>query len=184
MGTSHIELVQRVPEGFDVPAPRKIYEGRYWGDPGFIHLCFDIRNMEAIRECAGSLGHSFVCDGGRDFKMGEADGHFTYVEDPDGTLIEFVETFKVPVLKKLGIYLHLEHRDPAQAAAALHDQGSALPQDQVAAGQDSSRTAIRIVRMISATASMNRNEIHIRRDLTVHLIQPVPLYTLCDDRVV
>ena len=112
MGTSHIELVQRIPEGFDVPAPRKIYEGRYWGDPGFIHLCFDIRNMEAIRETAESLGHSFVCDGGRDFKMGEADGHFTYVEDPDGTLIEFVETFKVPILKKWGIYLHLEKRDP------------------------------------------------------------------------
>ena len=74
MGTSHIELVQRIPEGFEVPAPKKIYEGRYWGDPGFIHLCFDIRNMEAIRECAESLGHSFVCDGGRDFKMGEADG--------------------------------------------------------------------------------------------------------------
>ena len=99
MGTSHIELVQRIPEG-------------YWGDPGFIHLCFDIRNMEAIRETAESLGHSFVCDGGRDFKMGEADGHFTYVEDPDGTLIEFVETFKVPILKKWGIYLHLEKRDP------------------------------------------------------------------------
>lgn len=62
MGTSHIELVQRIPEGFEVPAPKKIYEGRYWGDPGFIHLCFDIRNMEAIRECAESLGHSFVCD--------------------------------------------------------------------------------------------------------------------------
>ena len=68
--------------------------------------------MEAIRETAESLGHSFVCDGGRDFKMGEADGHFTYVEDPDGTLIEFVETFKVPILKKWGIYLHLEKRDP------------------------------------------------------------------------
>lgn len=112
MGTSHIELVQRLAENQDVPAARKIYEGRYWGDPGFIHLCFDIRNMEAVRETAESLGHSFVCDGGRDFKMGEADGHFTYVEDPDGTLIEFVETFKVPVLKKWGIYLHLEKRNP------------------------------------------------------------------------
>ena len=110
MGTSHIELVMRVPD-FDVPAPKKIYEGRLWGDPGFIHLCFDIRNMEEVRKASEAMGHKFVCDGGRNFKMGEANGHFTYIEDPDGTLIEFVETFKVPILKKLGIYLHLENRD-------------------------------------------------------------------------
>lgn len=46
--------------------------------------------------------------------MGEADGHFTYIEDPDGTLIEFVETFKIPILKKFGIYLHLEKRDDSK----------------------------------------------------------------------
>ena len=33
--------------------------------------------------------------------MGEAAGHFSYIQDPDGTLIEFVETHKVPILKKL-----------------------------------------------------------------------------------
>ena len=110
LGTSHIELVQRL-EGEGVPAARKLYEGRLWGDPGFIHLCFDIRNMEEVRKDCEALGHPFVCDSGKDFKMGEADGHFTYVEDPDGTLIEFVETFKIPILKKLGIYLHLDKRD-------------------------------------------------------------------------
>ena len=113
MGTSHIELVQRIG-GEGVPAVRKLYEGRLWGDPGFIHLCFDIRNMEEIRKASEALGHKFVCDGGRDFKMGEADGHFTYIEDPDGTLIEFVETFKIPILKKLGIYLHLADRDDSK----------------------------------------------------------------------
>ncbi len=113
LGTSHIELIQRIEEK-GVPAPVKLYENRYWGDPGFIQICFDVRNMEEIRKAAADFGHEFVCDGGRDFKMGEADGHFTYIEDPDGTLIEFVETFKIPILKKLGIYIHLENRDDSK----------------------------------------------------------------------
>lgn len=117
LGTSHIELIQRL-DGEGVPSPRKLYEGRLWGDPGFIHLCFDIRNMEEVRKAAAAQGHEFVCDSGRDFKMGEADGHFTYIEDPDGTLIEFVETFKIPILKKLGIYLHLENRDDSKPLPA------------------------------------------------------------------
>ena len=117
LGTSHIELVQRIV-GEGVPAARKLYEGRLWGDPGFIHLCFDIRNMEEIRKASEALGHKFVCDGGRDFKMGEANGHFTYIEDPDGTLIEFVETFKIPIIKKLGIYLNLEKREDSKPLPA------------------------------------------------------------------
>lgn len=106
MGTSHLELVQCVED-----TPKKIFEGRLWGDPGFIHLCFDIRNMDKIEEAAKELGHEFVCDGGRDFDMGDANGHFTYLEDPDGTLIESVETFKIPVLKKFGIYINLTNKD-------------------------------------------------------------------------
>ena len=44
--------------------------------------------------------------------MGEAAGYFAYIEDPDGTLIEFVETHKVPIIKKLGWYLDMRRRDP------------------------------------------------------------------------
>jgi hypothetical protein len=47
--------------------------------------------------------------------MGEAAGHFSYIEDPDGTLIEFVETHKVAILKKLGWYLDLRKKDPGKA---------------------------------------------------------------------
>ena len=57
------------------------------------------------------MGHPFVCDSGVDFDMGDANGHFTYVEDPDGTLIEFVETFKIPIAKKFGLYLNLANKD-------------------------------------------------------------------------
>ena len=45
----------------------------------------------------------------------EAAGHFAYIEDPDGALIEFVETHKVPILKKLGWYLDLRKRDPKKS---------------------------------------------------------------------
>ena len=106
LGTSHLELIQSV----DAPG-KELYDGRYWGDPGFIHLCFDVRNMSAVQEEAELMGYPFVCDSGADFGMGDANGHFTYVEDPDGTLIEFVETFKIPIVKKLGINLDLTKKD-------------------------------------------------------------------------
>lgn len=106
MGTSHIELIQGAES-----IGKKRYESRLWGDPGFIHLCFDVRNMDAVEAQAERLGHPFVCDSGKDFDMGDANGHFTYVEDPDGTLIEFVETFKVPISKKLGLAINLSNKD-------------------------------------------------------------------------
>lgn len=105
-GTGCIELLQAYDR-----SPRKVFEGRWWGDPGFIQICFDVRNMEGMRERAKSFGQDFVCDGGEDFKMDKANGRFTYVEDPDGTLIELVETFKIPVLQKLGIFLNLAKLD-------------------------------------------------------------------------
>lgn len=114
MGSSHIELIQNLEK----PC-KKTLEGRWWGDPGFIHLCFDIRNMSKIHEAALSLGHDFVCDGGEDFNMGDANGHFTYVEDPDGALIEFVETFKIPIYKKLGLYINLKNRDDHKPLCSL-----------------------------------------------------------------
>ena len=46
--------------------------------------------------------------------MGEAAGHFSYNEDRDGTLIEYVETHRVPILKKIGWYLNLKKRNPAK----------------------------------------------------------------------
>lgn len=111
LGGSYIELVQALDR-----TPRKLFEGRFWGDLGFIHLCYDINGMDELRARCAEKGHPFTVDsatalGGR-FDMGEAAGHFSYVEDPDGALIEFVETHKVPILKKLGWFLDLRKRDP------------------------------------------------------------------------
>jgi catechol 2,3-dioxygenase-like lactoylglutathione lyase family enzyme len=96
---------------------KKIYENRYWGDPGFIHLCYDMNGMDELKNFCESKGFPFTVDSkksheGNSFDMGEAAGHFSYIEDPDGTLIEFVETHKVPIMKKLGWYLDLRKRDP------------------------------------------------------------------------
>ena len=111
-GNSEIELVQ--VEG---RTPRKIYDDRFWGDLGFIHLCFDIQGMQALNAACAERGFPFTVDSfanhdGNSFDMGEAAGHFSYIEDPDGTLIEFVETHKVPIMKKFGWYLDLRKRDP------------------------------------------------------------------------
>jgi len=111
-GQSNIELIQSLDR-----KGTKIYEGRLWGDPGFIHLCYDISGMDNLRKYCENEGFPFSVDSmqshaGHSFDMGEAAGHFAYIEDPDGTLIEFVETHKVPVIKALGWYLNMRKRDP------------------------------------------------------------------------
>lgn len=102
LGDFEIELVEVRNR-----TPRKMFEGRFWGDIGYIHLCFDISGMDAMKRRCESLGYPFTVDSASSFDMGEAAGHFSYVEDPDGTLIEFVEAHKLPLLKKFGWYLDL-----------------------------------------------------------------------------
>ncbi len=106
LGSSNIELIQVLDR-----KARKIFENRFWGDLGFIHLCFDVYNMKELEKNLTSNGHPFTVDSASKFDMGEAAGHFSYVEDPDGTLIEFVETYRIPILKKIGWYLDLSKRD-------------------------------------------------------------------------
>ena len=116
-GDSTIELVQALER-----SPRKIYEGRYWGDPGFIQVCFDVTNMKALGKFCESKGHPFTvdsCPDGERFDMGDASGHFTYIEDPDGTLIEFVEAHKVSIIKKLGLAIDMGKRNPEKPLPKL-----------------------------------------------------------------
>jgi catechol 2,3-dioxygenase-like lactoylglutathione lyase family enzyme len=106
LGANYIELVQVIDR-----APNKIFENRLWGDLGYIHLCFDIINMSDLKTKCAELGQPFTVESDPKFEMGDAAGQFTYCEDPDGTLIEFVETYKLPVLKKINWYLDLRKRD-------------------------------------------------------------------------
>ncbi|MCB9046563.1 MAG: VOC family protein [Chitinophagales bacterium] len=106
LGSIEIELVQALDR-----TPVKIFADRYWGDCGFIHLCFDVINMDGLKKIAIEKGFNFSVDSENSFDMENAAGRFCYIESPEGTLIELVETHKVPVLKKLGLYINLKKRN-------------------------------------------------------------------------
>lgn len=118
-GPSYIELVQSTSY-----VPGKIFKNRFWGDLGFIHLCFDVKNMGQLEKECNLQGFSFTVNSNvkhnkkGSFDMGEAAGHFAYIEDPDGTLIEFVETHRIPLVKPLGIQLNMDKRDPRKPIPA------------------------------------------------------------------
>ncbi len=105
LGDTEIELVQATDyQGV------KIFEGRDWGDTGYIHICFDVVDMKGLQAHCISHNSPFTVDSGETFDMGDSGGRFSYTEDPDGTLIEFVETHKVPILKKFGLFLNLKNK--------------------------------------------------------------------------
>jgi catechol 2,3-dioxygenase-like lactoylglutathione lyase family enzyme len=110
LGPMELELIQPLSR-----EPNKIFENRIWGDLGFIHLCFDVSGMEALKLKSEALGFPFSVDSANSFDMGEAAGRFGYVEDPDGTLMELVETHKVPIFKRLGLYINMKQRNPEKA---------------------------------------------------------------------
>ncbi|WP_026952691.1 VOC family protein [Algoriphagus mannitolivorans] len=104
---AQIELVQVMGT-----KPNKIFKNRFWGDLGFIHCCLDINGTSYLRDQAQENGFAFTVDSENSFDMGKAAGHFCYLEDPDGTLIELVETHKVPIFEKLNLFLDLRTRNP------------------------------------------------------------------------
>ena len=106
LGAVEIELVQTLEE-----EAHKIFKDRLWGDCGFIHLCFDVLDMDELKKHATTLNVNFTVDSNESFAMENAAGRFCYAEDPDGTLIELVETHKIPIFKKIGLYLNLKKRN-------------------------------------------------------------------------
>jgi catechol 2,3-dioxygenase-like lactoylglutathione lyase family enzyme len=105
LGPTQLELVCDTAGGRE-----QIFKDRFWGDLGFIHVCFDVQRMHQLREFAKTLNHPFTVDSENSFDMGEAAGQFAYVEDNDKTLIELVETHKVPIMKKLGWYINVKNK--------------------------------------------------------------------------
>lgn len=111
LGESQIELIQSL----DQREPRKkVFENRFWGDHGFIHLAFDVHDLDALVQECDEKGFPFQVLSNGAFDMGNASGYWGYIEDPDGTLIEFVETHKVPVIKWLNLNINLLSRNPTK----------------------------------------------------------------------
>ncbi|MEQ8424319.1 MAG: VOC family protein, partial [Cyclobacteriaceae bacterium] len=107
LGASELELIEVKDD-----KPKKIFENRNWGDLGFIHVCFDVHGMNQLGQSCKTHNFPFTVDSSNSFDMGKAAGHFSYCEDPDGTLIEFVETHKIPIMEKWGWYLNVRNRSP------------------------------------------------------------------------
>jgi catechol 2,3-dioxygenase-like lactoylglutathione lyase family enzyme len=106
-GKNYIELVQSMDR-----EPQKIFKGRIWGDYGFVHLGLDVKGMRELETQMSEKGFPFTCDSQSALSMGNTKVHCVYIDDPDGTLIEMIEVFKVPIVEKWGIYLNVEKRDP------------------------------------------------------------------------
>jgi catechol 2,3-dioxygenase-like lactoylglutathione lyase family enzyme len=113
-GPTKIELIQIIDR-----EPENIYDGRMWGDPGFIHICFDINGFNALKEECIAKGFPFTVDSTlqleNTFDMGDAAGDFAYISDPDGIPIEFVQTRKIALIKSIGWHIKLYKRNPEKA---------------------------------------------------------------------
>jgi len=111
LGPSQIELLQ-----VNNRKPEKIYNQRIVGDLGFFHLCFDVSGIIKLKEQLLDKGFTFFIVGSQNEKsfvnLDNTLGTFSHTHDPDGTLIEFVETHKVPIIKSLNVRLNLNRRDP------------------------------------------------------------------------
>mgnify|MGYP001037015074 CR=1 FL=1 len=107
LGPTQIELVQLIDK-----KGRDIYKNRIWGDLGFIHICFDTIGMDLLRDEVKEKGFPFTVDSSASFDMGVGMSRELMRPDPDGIPIEFVETHKLPIVKKLGLNFDLQKRDP------------------------------------------------------------------------
>ncbi len=66
-----------------------------------------------MRDCKAA-GFPFQVLVDDEFEMGDANGNWGYLEEPDGTLIEFVKTLKVPLVKKIGWTINMKKRNPTK----------------------------------------------------------------------
>jgi catechol 2,3-dioxygenase-like lactoylglutathione lyase family enzyme len=73
------------------------FDGRNWGDIGFMELCFDVTDIDATVAEIEKKGVSLAVPiHGQDMGLGTC-AKFAYIRDPDGSLLEFADIKKLPV---------------------------------------------------------------------------------------
>jgi len=76
---------------------RHNFEGRKWGDIGFMELCFDVTNIdETLEEVTGKGIEIAVPPHTQEMGL-KTNATFAYIKDPDGSLIEFADISRLPV---------------------------------------------------------------------------------------
>jgi len=73
------------------------FEGRKWGDIGFMELCFDVTNLDATLEDITRKGAEIAVPPYRQDMGMNTMATFSYIKDPDGSLIEFADIQSLPV---------------------------------------------------------------------------------------
>lgn len=105
-GEIQIELVQPLDR-----AGRYIYEGRHWGDCGFMHLNFEAANLTTLRQKTMVYDCPLTVDI-IDYPIcTKGNAKFFILSDPDKTLFMFSEPEHVPFIPELGLFISVTGRD-------------------------------------------------------------------------
>lgn len=98
-GPGHVEIAL-----CNKPLASYSYSGRYWGDPGLMHVCLEVVDFARMKNTLQEKGFELLVDSKDSFTMERSAGRFGYLEDPDRSLIELIQVHSIPLLPKLGLY--------------------------------------------------------------------------------
>jgi len=76
---------------------RHNFEGRQWGDIGFMELCFDVTNIDETLESVTKKGAVIIAPPHKQHMGMNTFATFAYIRDPDGSKLEFADISSLPV---------------------------------------------------------------------------------------
>ncbi len=76
---------------------KHLYDGRKWGDIGFMELCFDVTDINETLEEVTKKGAEIIVPPYRQDMGMNTYATFSYIKDPDGSMLEFADIHRLPV---------------------------------------------------------------------------------------